>query len=212
MERSSDETELAKSSRTGIRLATTFLAVALGRAPTTPAIAADDAAGIAFFETKIRPVLVERCHECHSSQAKKLRAGFGSTLARACARAAIAGRPSCPATSTRACFFRRSRRPSGVEPMPPKGKPARERRRRFPPVDQDGCTRPARWQDRCASAAASRPNNRIGGRSSRCRRPRVPGPSSRRLRPAGEPDRRVRLCQAPGKRPRSLARGRPPHA
>jgi hypothetical protein len=31
-----------------------------------------DAAGLEFFETKIRPVLVERCYECHSGQAKSL--------------------------------------------------------------------------------------------------------------------------------------------
>lgn len=38
--------------------------------------AADDAKGIAFFESKIRPVLVEHCYECHSTAAlaaKKLR-------------------------------------------------------------------------------------------------------------------------------------------
>jgi hypothetical protein len=32
-------------------------------------VADDTAAGIAFFETKIRPVLVEHCYECHSSEA-----------------------------------------------------------------------------------------------------------------------------------------------
>jgi hypothetical protein len=34
--------------------------------------AADDKAGIAFFESKIRPVLVKHCYECHSKDAKKL--------------------------------------------------------------------------------------------------------------------------------------------
>ena len=34
---------------------------------------AADADGIAFFESKIRPVLVEHCYECHSAQAKKLK-------------------------------------------------------------------------------------------------------------------------------------------
>ena len=33
-----------------------------------------DAAGIQFFESKIRPVLSKYCYECHSGQAKKLRA------------------------------------------------------------------------------------------------------------------------------------------
>ena len=29
--------------------------------------------GIDFFEQKIRPVLVERCYECHSAQSEKLK-------------------------------------------------------------------------------------------------------------------------------------------
>ncbi|HEV3167488.1 MAG TPA: c-type cytochrome domain-containing protein, partial [Isosphaeraceae bacterium] len=32
-----------------------------------------DPRGLEFFEAKVRPILVERCYECHSSQAKKLR-------------------------------------------------------------------------------------------------------------------------------------------
>jgi hypothetical protein len=32
--------------------------------------------GMEFFETKIRPVLSKHCYECHSAQAKKLRAGL----------------------------------------------------------------------------------------------------------------------------------------
>src|SRR5262245_20530243 len=32
--------------------------------------------GDAFFEAKIRPVLVEHCYECHSAKAKKLRGGL----------------------------------------------------------------------------------------------------------------------------------------
>ncbi|MEY3813140.1 MAG: hypothetical protein RL495_1087, partial [Verrucomicrobiota bacterium] len=39
-------------------------------------VAADDPAGIAFFEQKIRPVLVEHCYECHSAKAKKLKGGL----------------------------------------------------------------------------------------------------------------------------------------
>ena len=35
-----------------------------------------DAAGIAFFEQKIRPALVEYCYECHSAQAKKLKSNL----------------------------------------------------------------------------------------------------------------------------------------
>ncbi len=38
--------------------------------------APEDREGLDFFEKKIRPVLVERCYECHSKQAKKLRGGL----------------------------------------------------------------------------------------------------------------------------------------
>lgn len=37
---------------------------------------ADDKAGIAFFEQKIRPALVEHCYACHSASAKKIRGGL----------------------------------------------------------------------------------------------------------------------------------------
>ncbi len=35
-----------------------------------------DEAGIAFFETKIRPVLAEKCYECHSAEAGKSKGGL----------------------------------------------------------------------------------------------------------------------------------------
>ena len=38
--------------------------------------AADDAAGIEFFEREIRPILAESCHECHSAKAEKLKGGL----------------------------------------------------------------------------------------------------------------------------------------
>ena len=45
--------------------------------PKTPMPAAPEkpatAEGIAFFEKKIRPVLVEKCYQCHSAKAKKIR-------------------------------------------------------------------------------------------------------------------------------------------
>jgi Protein of unknown function (DUF1549)/Protein of unknown function (DUF1553)/Planctomycete cytochrome C len=60
-----------------MRIATTafvcLIAVGVGRGQ------APDAKGIEFFETKIRPVLVEQCYRCHSAdaaKAKKLRGGL----------------------------------------------------------------------------------------------------------------------------------------
>ena len=37
---------------------------------------ADDAAGIAFFESRIRPVLVEHCMECHGADSKPVKGGL----------------------------------------------------------------------------------------------------------------------------------------
>jgi hypothetical protein len=50
-------------------LALAVILMATGRVCANP----PDDAGIEFFEKKIRPVLVEHCYECHSSQSKKKR-------------------------------------------------------------------------------------------------------------------------------------------
>jgi len=43
---------------------------------TSLATAADDAAGLDLFESKIRPALIEHCYECHSAKADKLKGGL----------------------------------------------------------------------------------------------------------------------------------------
>jgi hypothetical protein len=65
---------LACGRNRGSLLAGLLLLGSCGRTGT--AHAADDAAGAEFFETKIRPVLLERCYTCHSASAKKLRGGL----------------------------------------------------------------------------------------------------------------------------------------
>jgi len=35
-----------------------------------------DRQGVAFFEKRVRPLLVKRCYKCHSRQAKKLQGGL----------------------------------------------------------------------------------------------------------------------------------------
>jgi mono/diheme cytochrome c family protein/cytochrome c553 len=56
-------------------IAASFCGPAAGQA-IDDAATADSAAGLAFFETKIRPVLIEQCYSCHSSQADELQAGL----------------------------------------------------------------------------------------------------------------------------------------
>src|SRR5215831_17609566 len=50
-------------------LALLLAAPATARQETAP----PDAAGLEFFEKKIRPVLVDRCYSCHSATAEKLK-------------------------------------------------------------------------------------------------------------------------------------------
>jgi hypothetical protein len=43
---------------------------------TTAGKAADDPAGVEFFESKIRPILVDHCYACHSRQSAKIKGGL----------------------------------------------------------------------------------------------------------------------------------------
>ena len=84
--------------------------------------AADDAAGIAFFESKIRPVLVERCYECHSSQAKKLRGGLRLDTREGIRTGGDTGPAVVPGKLDESLLFQAITAAKGVEPMPPKGR------------------------------------------------------------------------------------------
>jgi hypothetical protein len=55
-----------------IILSLSFLATLSGRAGT----AETDSKGIEFFETRIRPVLVNHCYQCHSAKTPKLKGGL----------------------------------------------------------------------------------------------------------------------------------------
>ena len=61
-----------------------------------PLVAADDPAGIAFFEQKIRPVLAEHCYECHSTKAKKLKSGLYLDSKAGWQKGGDAGKPVVP--------------------------------------------------------------------------------------------------------------------
>jgi len=90
--------------------------------PALSASAGDEAAGVAFFETKIRPVLVERCQQCHSSQVKKPKGGL-RVDSRAGIRAGGGSGPAVvPGDLEASLLYQAIRGVDGVEPMPPKGK------------------------------------------------------------------------------------------
>src|SRR5262245_21536962 len=59
----------------GLVLTAPFIGVSsAGEVAPQPAVARKE--GVAFFEKYIRPVLAERCYECHSTQARKKRGGL----------------------------------------------------------------------------------------------------------------------------------------
>ena len=88
-----------------------------------PARAADDPKGTAFFETKIRPALVEKCHGCHSSQAKKPKGGLKVDSKEAIrAAGGTSGAAVVPGDLEASLLYQAICAADGVEPMPPKDK------------------------------------------------------------------------------------------
>jgi hypothetical protein len=81
--------------------------------------AADDAAGIAFFESRIRPVLVERCYRCHSSQAKSLKAALRLDTRAGIRQGGNSGPAVVPENLDESLLFQAISGADGVEPMPP---------------------------------------------------------------------------------------------
>ena len=56
-------------------LPATLLALMLLPGAAAHAADAADEAGLHFFESKVRPVLAERCYKCHSEKSEKLKGG-----------------------------------------------------------------------------------------------------------------------------------------
>ena len=94
-----------------------FSVLALLGASEGIAVAAGD--DLAFFETKIRPVLVEKCHECHSSQAQSPRGALRSIAGRHCA-GGTSGPAVVPGDLDASLLYQAISAADGVEPMPPK--------------------------------------------------------------------------------------------
>ena len=77
-----------------------------------PAAGVESAEKVAFFESKIRPLLVERCIECHGEKKQK---GGLRLDSRAAGRLEVtAAKPSCPASRMRACSSKRCAMPTRI--------------------------------------------------------------------------------------------------
>ena len=81
-----------------------------------------DREGIAFFEQKIRPVLVEKCYACHSARAKKLKANLYLDSRPGLLRGGDRGPAITAGNPDRSLLIRALRHSDEELRMPPKGK------------------------------------------------------------------------------------------
>jgi hypothetical protein len=84
--------------------------------------AADDRAGVEFFESKIRPVLVEKCHQCHSASAAKPKGGLRLDTRTGIRKGGNSGPAVVPGDLEASILFQAITGSDGVDPMPPKDK------------------------------------------------------------------------------------------
>jgi hypothetical protein len=84
-----------------------------------PSRAADDGAGVAFFEARIRPVLVEKCERCHSGRAKKVKGGLKVDSRPAIRAGGTSGPAVVPGDLDASLLYRAISAAEGAEPMPP---------------------------------------------------------------------------------------------
>ncbi|MHC5544358.1 c-type cytochrome domain-containing protein, partial [Singulisphaera rosea] len=110
-----------------VRLGSLALAILLGLGLASPTLAGPtDAEGIAFFEKNIRPILVERCYSCHSTQAKKIQGGLSLDTKAGWEKGGDLGTSIEPGAPDKSLLIEAVRYKDDLK-MPPKGKlPDRE--------------------------------------------------------------------------------------
>jgi hypothetical protein len=98
------------------------LACAAALLAVPPLRAADpDPKGVEFFESKIRPVLVEQCYKCHSAQADKLKGGLALDTRAAVLKGGDTGPAVVPGNPEKSLLLAAIRHEGDVK-MPPKTK------------------------------------------------------------------------------------------
>jgi hypothetical protein len=80
------------------------------------------AAGVEFFETKIRPVLAEHCYQCHSARAKKLKGGLRLDSRAGLRKGGESGPVLAPGKPADSLLLKAIRQADDAPAMPPKGK------------------------------------------------------------------------------------------
>ncbi|MCI0747079.1 MAG: PSD1 and planctomycete cytochrome C domain-containing protein [Verrucomicrobia subdivision 3 bacterium] len=81
-----------------------------------------EAAGVEFFEKHVRPVLVEHCYECHSSEAKKVKGGLLLDTKEAVLKGGDSGPAIIPGEVEKSLLVKAVRYTDENLQMPPKNK------------------------------------------------------------------------------------------
>ena len=81
---------------------------------------ASDPEGLAYFESRIRPILVENCYKCHSANAEKIRGGFLLDSKPGLLSGGESGPAIIPGNASQSRLINMVRRHPDFEGMPPK--------------------------------------------------------------------------------------------
>ncbi len=98
------------------------LAVLLSLGMAKVRAAEPDAAAVAFFEKQVRPLLVEQCHACHSTKAKKIRGGLTLDRRESILQGGDSGAAVVPGKPEQSLLLAAVRGTNAELQMPPKGK------------------------------------------------------------------------------------------
>ncbi len=101
----------------GILAGLAFVAIALGSC-----LGADDRAGREFFESKIRPVLVERCEKCHSAAIARPKGELRLDSRESSRKGGVSGPAVVPRDLESSALYSAITAADGFSPMPPKEK------------------------------------------------------------------------------------------
>lgn len=97
-----------------------FLVASLIAGLSEIANAQDERGRIEFFESRIRPVLIEHCYRCHSASAKELEGGLRLDLKAGWQRGGESGQPAVvPGRPEESPLLRSIRHEDGISEMPP---------------------------------------------------------------------------------------------
>src|SRR2546425_9100593 len=81
-----------------------------------------EAAGLEFFEQKIRPIFVEHCYKCHSREAEKIKGGFLLDTRDELLKGGDTGLAIVPGDPEKSLLIKAVRYSDENLQMPPKGK------------------------------------------------------------------------------------------